>query len=57
MLFVYVLFLVDHLIVDIDEGDIENDDVRIDIDNELNQGDTSPNFTKKDELLSPNKEV
>jgi len=40
-----------------EEGDIENDDVRIDIDNELNQGDTSPNFTKKDELLSPNKEV
>ena len=45
-------------IVEVDEeGDIENDDGKFDIDNELIQGDASPNLIKKDELLSPNKEV
>ncbi len=47
-----------HDIVEVDEeGDIENVESKPEIDIELVQNETSPNLIKKDELLSPNKEV
>lgn len=47
-----------HDIIEVDEeGDIENGEGRPDNDIEQMQNETSPNITKKDELLSPNKEV
>ncbi len=47
-----------HDIVEVDEeGDIENIESKPEIDIELVQSETSPNSIKKDELLSPNKEV
>lgn len=47
-----------HDIIEVDEeGDIENGEMKPEIDIEYVQNDTSPNIMKKDELLSPNKEV
>jgi hypothetical protein len=45
-------------IVEVDEeGDIENDEGKLDVDIDHMQGDASPNSIKKEEFLSPNKEV
>ncbi len=47
-----------HDIVEVDEeGDIENIESKPDIDIELVQNETNPNIIKKEDLLSPNKEV
>ena len=47
-----------HDIIEVDEdGDIENVDSKPEIDVENVQQETSPNLTKKDDFLSPNKEV
>jgi len=47
-----------HDIIEVDEeGDIENGELRPEIDIEPIQNDTTPNLIKKDELMSPNKEV
>ncbi|CAF4088818.1 unnamed protein product [Rotaria sp. Silwood2] len=45
-------------IIEVDEeGDIENIESKPDIDIDVVQGDSSPNLIKKDELMSPNKEL
>jgi hypothetical protein len=47
-----------HDIVEVDEeGDIENIESKPDIDIEPVHNETTPNIIKKEELLSPNKEV
>lgn len=47
-----------HDIIEVDEeGDIENIESKPEIDVETTQQETSPNQTKKDDFLSPNKEV
>jgi len=47
-----------HDIIEVDEeGDIENGEGKPDIDTELAQNDANANLIKKDELMSPNKEV
>ncbi|CAF1130028.1 unnamed protein product [Rotaria sp. Silwood1] len=45
-------------IIEVDEeGDIESGESKPDIDNDVVQGDLSPNLIKKDESMSPNKEL